>query len=57
MMEDKVHLFLGQLLEAPEDFFSHIRLSVRRTRFLYMIVNDGVVFKGDLSCPSRMGMT
>lgn len=28
MMEDNTHLFLGQLLEAPEDYFNHIRLSV-----------------------------
>ena len=28
MMEDNTHLFLGQLLETPEDFFGHIQLSV-----------------------------
>ena len=29
MMEDKTHLFLGQLLESPDNFLSHIGLSVR----------------------------
>jgi hypothetical protein len=29
MMEDNTRLFLGQLLETPGDFFSHIGLSVR----------------------------
>ena len=57
MMEDKTHLFLGQLLEAPEDFLSHIGLSVRCTCLVYLNVNHWAVFKGDLSCPSRMGMT
>lgn len=33
MMEDNTHLFLGQLLETPEDFFSHIGLSVWRIAF------------------------
>ena len=32
MMEEYTQLFLGQLLEAPEDFRSHIGLSVRRIR-------------------------
>lgn len=32
-MEDNTHLFLGQLLETPEDFFSHIGLSVWRIAF------------------------
>ena len=33
MMEDNTHMFLGQLLEAPDDFISHIGLSVRRVHF------------------------
>ena len=34
MMEDNTHMFLGQLLEAPEDFLGHIGLSVWRTHSL-----------------------
>ena len=35
-MEDNTLLFLGQLLETPEDFLNHIGLSVRCTRFVYI---------------------
>ena len=38
MMEDNTLLFLGQLLETPEDFLNHIGLSVRCTRFVYIKV-------------------
>ena len=57
MMEDNTHMFLGQLLEAPDDFVSHIGLSVRRVRLSYTTVNYWAVFKEDWSCPSHMGMT
>ena len=50
-------MFLGQLLEAPDDFINHIALSVRRIHFVCTMANYWVVFKEDLSCPSRMGMT
>ena len=50
-------MFLGQLLEAPDDFINHIALSVRRIHFVCTMANYWAVFKEDLSCPSRMGMT
>src|SRR6266404_9033946 len=31
MIKDRTHLFLGQLLEAPDDFIGHIGLLVRRS--------------------------
>ena len=34
MIEEKTRMFLGQLLEAPEDFINHIGLSVRRVQFV-----------------------
>jgi cytochrome P450 len=39
MMEDKARLFLGQLLEAPEDFQGHIGLSVWRVHFVCITVD------------------
>ena len=57
MMEDYTRKFLGQLLETPDDFISHIGLSVRRIHFVCAMANYWAVFKEDLSCPSRMGMT
>ena len=33
MMEEYTRMFLGQLLEAPDDFRSHIGLSVRHIHF------------------------
>jgi hypothetical protein len=38
MMEDNTRMFLGQLLETPDDFFGHIGLSVRRIHF---VVHNG----------------
>jgi hypothetical protein len=44
MMEDKVRLFLGQLIEAPEDFLGHIGLSVWRIHFV-CITADTLTFE------------
>ena len=57
MMEENIRVFLGGLLESPDDFLGHIGLSVQCIRFVYIIVDHWTVFKAGLSCPSHTVMT
>ena len=56
IMEEKTRTFLSQLFVTPNDFRSHIGLSVfNHSKNFRTEFGDRLVFKGILSCPSHTG--
>jgi hypothetical protein len=54
MMQDKTHEFLAQLFVTPQNFRSHVELSVGRLPYYRMTIDGQVAFKENLSCQSLM---
>ena len=57
MIQEKRCEFLIQLLEAPKNFRTHVKLSVGDLSYYRMTINDRTAFREKLSCHSLMATT